>query len=396
MIYAFDGFIPVVHETAFVHPQAAVTGNVIIGRDVYVGPGAAIRGDWGGIVIEDGCNVQENCTMHMFPGVMVVLEAGAHIGHGAIVHGARIGANALVGMNAVIMDNAVVGAGCVVGALCFVPTGMEIPPRKVVVGNPAQDREGRDRRDARVEDGRHRAVSAAAGGDARVVAARWSRCAKCPPIDRRSRRCSRTGRIRRRDRRNALTDRVCDTTHHADVENYATDGEWVRRAPGAGTADLIHAVTGETIGEAGSGGLDFKAMPEYARTVGGPALRALTFHQRARDAQGARQVPDGAQGRVLRAVERHRRHQGRQLGRHRRRHRHVLRVLQPRTPRAPQRDVSRGRTARSRCPRAAPSSAATSACRWKAWRCTSTPSTSRSGACWRSWRRHCWPACRAS
>ncbi len=138
MIYAFDGFIPVVHASAFVHPQAAVTGNVIIGRDVYVGPGAAIRGDWGGIVIEDGCNVQENCTIHMFPGVSVVLEAGAHIGHGAIVHGARIGAHALIGMNAVIMDNATIGQGCVVGALCFVPADMQVPPRKVVVGNPAR------------------------------------------------------------------------------------------------------------------------------------------------------------------------------------------------------------------------------------------------------------------
>lgn len=138
MIYEFDGFIPVVHESAFVHPQAAVTGNVIIGRDVYVGPGAAIRGDWGGIVIEDGCNVQENCTLHMFPGVTMTLEAGAHIGHGAIVHGARIGANTLVGMNAVIMDNAVVGSGCIVGALCFVPADMIIPDRKVVVGNPAK------------------------------------------------------------------------------------------------------------------------------------------------------------------------------------------------------------------------------------------------------------------
>lgn len=137
-IYAFDGFIPVVHETAFVHPKAAVTGNVIIGKDVYIGPGAAIRGDWGGIVIEDGCNVQENCTVHMFPGVTVVLEAGAHIGHGAIVHGARVGANALIGMNAVVMDNAVVGAGSIVGALCFVPAEMQIPERTVVVGNPAK------------------------------------------------------------------------------------------------------------------------------------------------------------------------------------------------------------------------------------------------------------------
>ena len=138
MIFAFEEFIPVVHETAFVHPNATVTGNVRIGRDVYVGPGAAIRGDWGGIEIEDGCNVQENCTVHMFPGVTVVLERGAHVGHGAIVHGARIGENALIGMNAVVMDNAVVGAGCIVGALCFVPSGMEIPARKVVVGNPAK------------------------------------------------------------------------------------------------------------------------------------------------------------------------------------------------------------------------------------------------------------------
>jgi carbonic anhydrase/acetyltransferase-like protein (isoleucine patch superfamily) len=138
MIYEFEGIAPVVHETAFVHPQAAVTGNVTIGRDVYVGPGAAIRGDWGAIVIEDGCNVQESCTVHMFPGVTVVLEAGAHVGHGAVVHGARIGRNALIGMNAVVMDRAVVGAGSIVGALCFIPADMQIPERKVVVGNPAR------------------------------------------------------------------------------------------------------------------------------------------------------------------------------------------------------------------------------------------------------------------
>ncbi len=137
-IFAFDDFIPVVHESAFVHPNATVTGNVVIGRDAYIGPGAAIRGDWGGIEIGDGCNVQESCTIHMFPGVTVVLEKAAHIGHGAIVHGARIGENVLIGMNAVIMDNAFVGSGSIVGALCFIPAGMQIPPRKVVVGNPAR------------------------------------------------------------------------------------------------------------------------------------------------------------------------------------------------------------------------------------------------------------------
>src|SRR3954454_13021056 len=136
--YEFNGIKPVVHPSSFVHPQAAVTGSVIIGKDVYIGPGCALRGDWGSIVIEDGCNVQENCTVHMFPGVTVVLERDAHVGHGAVVHGARIGANALIGMNAVIMDNAVIGAGSIVGALCFVPAEMQIPPRSVVVGNPAK------------------------------------------------------------------------------------------------------------------------------------------------------------------------------------------------------------------------------------------------------------------
>src|SRR5690606_7237120 len=104
MIYSFKGFISVVHPSSFVHPQAVVTGNVIIGKDVYVGPGAALRGDWGGIVVEDGCNIQENCTVHMFPGVTVHLKESAHIGHGAIIHGATIGRNVLIGMNAVVMD----------------------------------------------------------------------------------------------------------------------------------------------------------------------------------------------------------------------------------------------------------------------------------------------------
>ena len=138
MIYAFQGYIPVVHESSFVHPQAVVTGNVVIGKDVYIGPGAAIRGDWGAIIIKDGCNVQENCTIHMFPGITIVLEEGAHIGHGAIIHGAHIGKNVLVGMNSVVMDNVKVGDNCIIGALTFVPEGMDIPANKIVVGNPGK------------------------------------------------------------------------------------------------------------------------------------------------------------------------------------------------------------------------------------------------------------------
>jgi len=136
--YQFKGFIPVVDPSSFVHPLAAITGNVIIGKDCYIGPGAALRGDWGAIVIEDGCNVQENCIIHMFPGVTVLLKASAHIGHGAIIHGATIGKNCLVGMNSVIMDNVELGDDSIVGALSFIKEGEKIPHRSLVIGNPAK------------------------------------------------------------------------------------------------------------------------------------------------------------------------------------------------------------------------------------------------------------------
>jgi phenylacetic acid degradation protein len=137
-IFSFNNFIPVIHKTAFIHPQATVIGNVVIGKDVYVGPSAVIRGDWGGIVIEDGCNIQETCVIHVFPGRSITLRKNAHIGHGAVIHGANIGENVLVGMNAVVMDNAEIGDGSIIGALTFVPAEMKIPGRSVVVGNPAK------------------------------------------------------------------------------------------------------------------------------------------------------------------------------------------------------------------------------------------------------------------
>src|SRR5436190_12908102 len=138
MIYSFEGHIPVIDPTSFIHPQAAVTGNVVIGKNCYIGPGAALRGDWGRIIIEDGCNVQENCTIHMFPGVTVLLKEGAHVGHGAIIHGATIGKNCLIGMNSVIMDNVELGDESIVGALSFIKEGEKIPARSLVVGNPAK------------------------------------------------------------------------------------------------------------------------------------------------------------------------------------------------------------------------------------------------------------------
>ena len=137
MIYEFNGYKPVIDPSSFVHKEATIIGNVIIGKKVYIGPGASIRGDWGKITIKDGCNVQDNCTIHIFPGKDVILEENAHIGHGAIVHGANIGKNTLVGMNSVIMDDCNIGDECIIGAVCFVKGEMNIPNRKIVVGNPA-------------------------------------------------------------------------------------------------------------------------------------------------------------------------------------------------------------------------------------------------------------------
>jgi len=137
-VYSFKGLTPVVDSSSYVHPKASVIGNVIIGKNVYIGPGAAIRGDWGQIIIEDGCNVQENCTVHMFPGKTVTLKKGAHIGHGAIIHGGTMGENCLIGMNAVIMDDVEIGAESIVGALSFVAANTTFEKRSLIVGNPAR------------------------------------------------------------------------------------------------------------------------------------------------------------------------------------------------------------------------------------------------------------------
>jgi carbonic anhydrase/acetyltransferase-like protein (isoleucine patch superfamily) len=138
MYYQANGIKPVVDSSSYVHPQAIVIGQVLIGQHCYIGPGAVLRGDWGSIVIEDGCNVQENCVIHMFPGLTVTLQAGAHIGHGAVIHGATIGRNCLVGINSVIMDHVHLGDESIVGALTMIKEGEQIAPRSLVVGNPGK------------------------------------------------------------------------------------------------------------------------------------------------------------------------------------------------------------------------------------------------------------------
>ncbi len=136
--YEIDGVKPVIHPTAFVHPDAVLIGDVIVGPHCYVAPLASLRGDFGRIVLEAGSNVQDTCVMHGFPGTDTVVEENGHVGHGAVLHGCRVGKNALIGMNAVVMDNAIVGEATIVAACAFVKAGMELPARHLVAGMPAK------------------------------------------------------------------------------------------------------------------------------------------------------------------------------------------------------------------------------------------------------------------
>jgi phenylacetic acid degradation protein len=137
-VYEINGVRPVVHPTAYVHPSAVLIGDVIVGPRCYVGPLASMRGDFGRLVLEEGANLQDTCVMHGFPEDDTVVEVDGHIGHGAVLHGCRVGRNAMVGMNAVVMDKAVVGAESIVAAMSFVKAGMVIPPRSMVMGTPAR------------------------------------------------------------------------------------------------------------------------------------------------------------------------------------------------------------------------------------------------------------------
>lgn len=136
--YEFEGLVPVVDKTAFVHPTAVLIGDVIIGSHCLVGPNAVLRGDLGRLRMLNGSNVQDNCVLHTFPDKQVVVGENGHVGHGAVLHSCEIKKNALVGMQAVIMDDAVVGESSIVAALSFVKDSFKIPPKVLVAGVPCK------------------------------------------------------------------------------------------------------------------------------------------------------------------------------------------------------------------------------------------------------------------
>ncbi len=137
-VYSFEGIVPAIDPSAYVHPTAVLIGDVVIGPGCYVAAGAVMRGDFGRIVLGREANLQDNCVVHSLPDFDCVMEERSHIGHGAVIHGCRIGRNSLVGMNAVILDRACVGEESIVAAMALVRIGGEVPPRTLVAGVPAK------------------------------------------------------------------------------------------------------------------------------------------------------------------------------------------------------------------------------------------------------------------
>ncbi len=136
--YEIDGVRPVVDPSSFVHPTASVIGQVLIGKNCYIGPHASLRGDFGKIILEDGVNFQDGCIAHCFPGGETRVRKNGHISHGAVLHGCDIGENSMVGIQTVIMDNAKIGKECMIAALSYIKPNFQAPPRSIIAGSPAE------------------------------------------------------------------------------------------------------------------------------------------------------------------------------------------------------------------------------------------------------------------
>jgi carbonic anhydrase/acetyltransferase-like protein (isoleucine patch superfamily) len=137
-LYEFDGKRPRVPDDSFVHPQAALIGDIEVGHECLIASGVSIRADFGPVIIGDRSNVQDNSVIHVFPGSKVIIEEDVIVAHGVILHDVHIKSRCVIGMGAIILFNAVCEEDVFVSVGAIVPRGMHISAGKVVAGNPAK------------------------------------------------------------------------------------------------------------------------------------------------------------------------------------------------------------------------------------------------------------------
>jgi len=142
-IYRLGELVPRIHPEAFIHPEAVLIGDVTVGSESTVWPGAVLRGDYGQILVGDRSSVQDGTVIHAGPGFPTVVGDGCVIGHLAHLEGCTMEDESLVGSGSVVLHWAVVGTGATVGANAVVPNRMAVPPGALAIGVPAQVRTDR-------------------------------------------------------------------------------------------------------------------------------------------------------------------------------------------------------------------------------------------------------------
>lgn len=138
MIHTFMGKKPKISKEVFIAESSEIIGDVEIGENSSVWFNATIRGDLGKIKIGNGISIQDNAVIHTEKNGVSTIEDRVVIGHGAIIHGTRIGSDTIIGMGAILLTKSKIGKNCIIGAGSLVTEGTEIPDNSIAFGNPCK------------------------------------------------------------------------------------------------------------------------------------------------------------------------------------------------------------------------------------------------------------------
>jgi carbonic anhydrase/acetyltransferase-like protein (isoleucine patch superfamily) len=137
-LYSYEGREPVIGRDCFVADSAQIIGDVVIADGCYVGHGAVLRGDYGGMRIGEGSAIEECAVLHVPPQIVMTLGERVTVGHGAVCHGLTIGHDVVLGMGSVVSWNCTLGPWCILAEGGVLPTKRQIPEGKLLGGVPAR------------------------------------------------------------------------------------------------------------------------------------------------------------------------------------------------------------------------------------------------------------------